>query len=865
MSSLLYRALLTLLPRRFTSRDRAEMWEAYDERVTAAARSGRLALLRVGTAEVMDLATAVAREHLSGSVDTVAQDVRMGVRSLRRTPLVTAMAALSLALGIGATTSLFSVIDVWLWRPLPVPNQDRLLHVSLANRDKGWHGLFLSLRDFEDFREAARTVDLAVYRRIGASLATQGTTEDITTVRGSANLLPILGVEPALGRGFRPDEELAGTPGTALLTDAFWRSAWDADPSVLGRSVVIDGEPYTIVGVLPPRSTLPGMEADIWVPLRLTGAETRHNHSWQALGLPKAGTGLTVVARDLDAVATHIAERDPDAGFTDTDVGLFHDWYYSGSFRQGSYALGLSVLFVLLIACVNIANLLLARGTGRTHEMAVRSAIGAGRLRVVRQLLTENVILAVLGGLAGVGVAWVGIHLLVDVVFPPGEVPGLEYMRLDGRALAATATLTVVSALVFGLVPSLRTSRVDLRARLVEGRGTTGTEGGRLGRALVVGEIGMAVALLATTALVIRSVASMHRVDMGFRTDDALTFAVSLPATSYPDPAAVRTFHAELTSRIRALPGVAAVGSNTTPPIGGFSSTSYTVRDPASGDVRDRGAWYRQSSSGYLRTMGMRLAAGRWFDDDLDLPGGPRVAVVSRPVVQQDWGGDADAVGRTLTIADATYEIVGVADVGRMMGPQQPSPPVIFVSATQVPSGSMYYVVDAGSDRAAAVAGIRAQLRQLDPLVPVGQVSTLRQKLRESLEPEIVVIEILGTLGGLAMVLTLVGVYGVVAHSVGRRAREFGLRAALGADASAILRLVLGRSGRLTAVGVTAGLLIAVGLGKLLSAVLVGVHPFDAAALGATAVFMTLAAGAASWLPARRAARLDPARSLQDG
>jgi ABC-type antimicrobial peptide transport system permease subunit len=261
----------------------------------------------------------------------------------------------------------------------------------------------------------------------------------------------------------------------------------------------------------------------------------------------------------------------------------------------------------------------------------------------------------------------------------------------------------------------------------------------------------------------------------------------------------------------------------------------------------------------------MRLAAGRWFDDDLDLPGGPRVAVVSRPVVQQDWGGDADAVGRTLTIADATYEIVGVADVGRMMGPQQPSPPVIFVSATQVPSGSMYYVVDAGSDRAAAVAGIRAQLRQLDPLVPVGQVSTLRQKLRESLEPEIVVIEILGTLGGLAMVLTLVGVYGVVAHSVGRRAREFGLRAALGADASAILRLVLGRGGRLTAVGVTAGLLIAVGLGKLLSAVLVGVHPFDAAALGATAVFMTLAAGAASWLPARRAARLDPARSLQDG
>jgi putative ABC transport system permease protein len=815
-------------------------------------------------AEVTDLAVALVREHLGGSMDATVQDVKVGVRSLRRTPMVTAMAVLSLALGIGATTALFSALDVWLWRPLPVPNQSRLVHIGLSHRERGWQNLSLSLADFKDFREAARTVDLAVYRRIGASLSTGGTAEEVTTIRGSANLPTVLGVRPALGRAFRPDEEMAGTPGTALLTDAFWRTAWNADPSVLGRSLMIDGEPYTVVGVLPPRSTLPTMEADIWIPLRLTGEETRRSHSWQALGLPHPGQDLAAVQEDMETAATAIVRAHPDVDFTDADVQSLHDFYATGPFRQGTYAIGSSVLFVLLIACANIANLLLARGVGRTHEMAVRGASGAGRGRVVRQLLTENVILAAMGGLAGVGVAYVGIRLLVGFVFPP-SVQGLEYIELNGRVLTAAVVLTVASALFFGLVPSWRTSRVDLRARLADGgRGTMGAGRGRLGTALVAGEIGLAIALLATTALVVRSLLSMNRVDMGFRTDDALTFAVTLPERSYPDPGAIRTFHAALASRIGELPGVVAVGANTTPAIGGFSSESYAVGDRADGDVREHEAWLRHSSQGYLRAMGMHLVAGRWFDEQVDRPDAPAAVVVSLPLARQEWGSAAAAVGRTLSMSSTGYRVVGVADVGRLMGPQRPSPSVIFVSATQAPSRGMYYVVAVGSGGTEVAAGIRAVLRQLDPDLAMADPSTLGAEVRAALQPEVVVIEILGTLGGLALLLTLVGVYGVVAHSVARRTPEFGLRAALGADPGSILRLVLARSGWLAVGGAAGGLIVAVGLGKLLSAVLVGIRPFDALALGGTALLTVFAAGAASWVPARRAARVDPTRSLQE-
>jgi predicted permease len=820
-------------------------------------------------------------------MNTLAQDIRYALRAFAKNLGFTLAAVLSLAIGIGANTSIFSVADALLLRPLPYKNADRL--VILWNRSPG-------LNITEDWFSPAQYLDIKngnhgfeqVAIAIGGNfnLTGEGEPERVGVTRVSSNLLPMLGVSAARGRLFAPEEDSPGTAATAVLTDGMWARRYGRDPKVLGKSITINGQPYEVVGILPqsfalPREVLPLLDGteqtEIFLPLPLaaSAAQIRTNEDYNIVGKLKPGVTVPQAQAEMDTITARL-RRDypenypPNGGLTFSIVPLLEQ--VVGNVRPALLVLLGSVGFVLLIACANVANLLLARAVGRQQEIAVRTALGATRRRIVRQLLTESVLLALGGGALGTliclwSVQW--IHVLGTK-----SIPRLHDVAIDGRVLLFTVLLSVGSGILFGLVPALRVSRLDLNSTLKDAsRGSAGTSavwghGNNVRRLLVVTELALSVVLLIGAGLLIRSFARLQNVSPGFNAQNVLTFDLTMTGKKYGDKQAILNTYRQLWDRLEHVPGVSAGGGVTSLPLSqAYAWTPITVegRMPLPGE-KFLNADERVVGGYYFQAMGIPLRKGRFFSeqDDASKPG---VVLVDEFMAEQIWPRQ-DPIGKRIHIVELKSDnpwqtVVGV--VGRVKQDTLDSDPRIafYLPQTQYPTRAMTVALRSHSDPSGVLSAVKNELKNLDADLPMYDVRTMQQRVDESLARRRFSMLLLAVFAAVALALATIGIYGVMAYLVNQGTREIGIRIALGASQRNILRLVVRQGMILALAGVAIGLAGAFLLARLIRNLLFGVQATDPVTFVGIAFLLGLVALLASYIPARRAARVDPLVALR--
>lgn len=814
------------------------------------------------------------------------QDLRYGLRSLYRQPLFTAVAVLVLGLGIGANTAVFSVINAVLLRPLPYPDPDRIVLMREATKlfDFG----SVSLPNYLDWRAAQRSfTDLSIYTGTTYNLAMARAAdvdapERVHAVRASANYLSVLGIHPVLGRDLTEADDVPGSGRVALISDSLWRRHFHADPKVISQhpSIMLDSQSYEIVGVLPPTLTYP-RRAEVLTPL--AGArkdpETmrRDNHpGFSVLGRLRENVTLDAARDNLSAIAKELERRYPDSN---TGRGIKAKRLLEanvGSYRHALYLLLGAVGCVLLIACANVANLQLARAAGRTRELAVRAALGAGRGRLVRQLLTESTVLGLLGGALGVLLALWALDTIVALA-PPG-VPRFQGIRLDWTALGFAAVTALGTGLLVGVWPAWRISGIATMAvALHEGNARGGTGGASRVRArsmLVVVQVAMAVVLLAGAGLALRSFWGLQSLPLGFRPEGVLTVAISLPGVRYKQEKA-GLFFDELLARVRALPGVAAAATGVNTPFDGneWDSGVHITGTPPDAPGDSPSAEMNYVSPDYFKVMGMPIRAGRDFDGR-EVFGKPKSVIVDESFVRKFFPGQ-DPLGKSVD-DDQTNEsnpppmtIVGVVPRTRndMPGERSFLDEIVqmHLASAQSEVGDRRLMVRVVSgDPKRLIEPIRQAVLTIDPEIPIAEAATLEESIAESMTSQRLTMTLLGTFAVLALVLATLGLYGVMALSVTQRTRELGIRLALGAPRTSVLGLVLRQGVTLVGVGLAVGIVCAWAAGRLLSSVLYGVGGSDPVTLGTVSSVLAGAALLACWLPARRATRVDPLVALRE-
>ena len=802
---------------------------------------------------------------------TFFQDLRYAARSLAKSPGFALAAILTLALGIGANTAVFSLVRGVLLRALPFPRAERLVAVHEANLSKSSEPIPASPPNFLDW-EAQNAVfsALGAYTAVDVALAEIGEPEQLHATAVTPGFFSALGVAPLHGRTFTAAETVPGRESVAVLSHALWTRRFGGDPGRIGRTVRLNGATYTAVGVMPPGFRFPESDADLWIPLAF-GPEIgtqRGAHYLEVVGRLKDGATLSQARTEIEGIAARLRAQyhATNEGYGASVIPLRDDLV--GPIRPTLALLLGAVGFVTLLACANVANLLLIRASRRGAEMAIRTALGAGRARLVRQLLTESLVLAAAGTAAGLVVAAAAVDAIVR--YAPADVPRLGEVRIDAGVLAFTAAWTLVCAFLFGLAPALgavRTQPMDtLRgagADRVSGRGAS-----RLRRLLVVGQIGITLLLLTGAGLLARSLARLSGVDPGFRAESALTFALSLPEARYPDEARVGAFTEALLARIRALPGVRETGAIFGLPLTGMSfSSSFRVAGRPADPANEPSAQLRVASRDYFRAAGIPLHAGRLFEPS-DTRGSPLVILVSRAAARKFWPA-GDALGQRVRfgarpgVTRLEGEIVGVVgdvrDGGLALGPT----PEFYGCLEQAPVGYFNVVVRTAAPPALFASLVRREVRALDPELPVTGLGTLEDVVRRSVAGRRFPMLLLLAFASLALLLSSVGIYGVTAYAVSQRTREIGIRLALGADGRRIRRLVLREGLRLALGGLAAGLAAALALTRLLAGLLFEVRPADPPTYLGTALLLLGVALAACWIPARRASRLDPSNALR--
>ena len=822
-------------------------------------------------------------------LQTLLHDLRYGLASLARTPGFTIAAVLSLAIGVGVNTSIYSVASALLLRPLPYAEPDRL--TILWNRSPGL-GItedWFSTAQYFDIRGGQQSFE-QVAIAIGGNYNLTGDGGEplrIGTVRVSSELLPMLGVRPQLGRLFTADEDRAGAPGTALLGYGTWMRRYGGDPSVVGRKVILNGLPYEVVGVLPssfslPREVLPTLggaeDAEIMIPLPLAAdAPTiRTAEDYNIVARLKPGVSVSQAQAELDALTANL-RRDhpsfypPNSGLTFSVVPLHEQ--VVGSVRPALLVLWGSVGFVLLIACANVANLLLSRSVARQNEMAVRAALGASRGRVVRQLLVESLVLAVMGAVGAVVLAYLSLEWIRAL--GAASVPRIGEIALNGEVLLFTLAISLVSGLLFGLAPALRLSRVDLRANLADAsRGSAGAQsvwasGGNLRRLLVTAELALAVALLIGAGLLIRSFAHLLDVPPGFNPANVLTLEVTLTGRKYADAASLAETYRRLWERLHALPGVTAAGGVTSLPLSQmFAWGPITVegRTPPAGEEFIN-ADMRMVGGAYFRAMEIPLIKGRWFDER-DIPSNPRVTIVDERMAGDLWPGE-DPIGKRLRTGGLTsttpwITVIGVAGRVKQYTLDGDSRIAMYLPETQFARRAMNVVLRSESSPAVLTAGVRSVIRELDPDLPIYNVRTMAERVDESLAERRFAMQLLTLFAAVALGLATIGIYGVIAYLVSQGTRELGIRLALGATPTAVVWLVARHTVVIAVVGVTSGVLLAFGLTRFMQSLLFNVHPADPVTFATIAAGLAAVALAAGYIPARRAGRIDPVESLRN-
>ena len=808
------------------------------------------------------------------------QDLRHGVRALANRPGFTAVAVLTLGLGIAANTTIYTLINAAFLRPLPFRDADRVVAVHERRTENAGSGN-VSGHEYAAWRERNRTFEsLAIYEYAHRVLTGRSEPAAVTALAVSANFFDAIGIEPMLGRGFVAGEDV-GPHDVVILSEEMWRSRFAADRAVLGRNIVLDERAYTVIGVTP---ALGKLALDLWLPLDVPAEVQRvGRHGTLVVGRLRDGVSLDAAQRDLDRISRETEHEYPEAS---TGHGARVETLRAGivedARKPAAIALG-AVAFVLLIACANVAHLLLTRAAGRQREIAVRAALGAGRLRLMRQLLAESITLSLAGGLLGVLVASWLADLLPRI--EALEFPRIDALAVDWRVLSATFLVAVVTGILSGIVPALRGSRPQLHLWLSESTRSTSGVSGRLGELFAVTQIALAVVLVVGAMLMIQTVVRLLRVDPGFATEQVLAIPIAFPPAQYRDPAQQRMIYNELTERVRHVAGVQAVGLTSHVPLRPADDWSPLAiegqPEPSPGNVP--AAALRVVNTDYFRTMDIEVLEGRHFADSdarlalplmryyeqqpyparFDEPQPIPVAIVSEELARRHWPGQSPLGRRVRVLESPWLTVIGVVDDALHTALNAPPAPTIYLLDQQEPRTALIMMVRTNGEPALLTSAIRTAVRATSGSVPLDQITTMDAVLWSSVAQPRFLAGALGVFAAVALLLSMIGTYGVVSYAVAQRTREFGIRSALGASAGDVLRLVLGRAVRLTALGIAIGWFGAFALTQSLSALLFDIQPRDPLTLAATATLLAAVSLLASYLPARRALRVDPLVALR--
>ena len=821
-------------------------------------------------------------------MNTLAKDVAYAVRMLAKSPGFTLVAILSLAIGIGANTSIFSILDALLLRPLPYKDAGRL--VILWNRSPG-------LNITEDWFSTAQYFDIKtghhgfeqVAIAIGGNdnLITRGEPERVGTIRISSNLLPMLGQSATIGRTFSADEDSPGKPATAVLSYGMWVRHYGADPRMIGQSIMLNGLPYEVVGIMPssfslPREVLPTLygaeQADILLPLPLAAnaAQNRDHEDYNIMGKLKPGVSTAQAQAEMDTITARLRHDypqlyPPNGDLTFGIVPLLEQ--VVGNVRPALFVLLGAVGFVLVIACANVANLLLARAVVRQKEIAVRTALGASRWRIVQQLLTESILISLCGGALGVLFAFWSLHWIK--ILGPKSVPRIHDIGINSAVLLFTFLLSLASGTLFGLAPALRISRISVNVTLQDAsRGSAGTSavwgrGNNLRRLLVVAELALCVIVLIGAGLLIRSFARLQDVSPGFNAKKVLTMELTLTGPKYKDPQAVLATYRDLWNRIEALPGVTAAGAITALPLSQmFEWGPITVEDR----VLPPGEKFINAdqhivSGHYFPAMGIPLRLGRFFNEQ-DNTTNPKVVIVDEYMARQLWP-DQDPIGKRIHYGgigdnEPWETVVGVVGRVKQYTLDADSRIALYRPQTQYPARALNVVMRTGADPSALTSAIKQQIRAMDSDLPLYKVRTMEQRVEESLARRRFSMLLLTLFACVALALATIGTYGVMAYLVNQGTREIGIRIALGASQMGIVRLVVWKGMALALCGVAVGLAGAFALSRLMRSLLFGVSPVDPLTFVAISLLLALVTLLASYIQAHRAAHIDPIVSLRD-
>jgi putative ABC transport system permease protein len=806
-------------------------------------------------------------------MDTLLQDIRYAARKLVRTPGFAVIALLTLALAIGANTAIFSVVYGVALKPLPFRQPDQLIRLTGVRKNGR---MPLSPLDYLDYKAQAKSLSsVFAYTDFDANLTGGPEPERLRGDAVSASFWSTLGVPPALGRGFTPNEDDTSAPKVMVISDALWRRRFGADPRVIGRVVMLDGAPTTIVGVAPQNFNYPD-KPDVWTPLTFAPiylqADNRGAHYLGAVGRVAPGISVAQADQEVRGIAQRLEKLYPESNTGMAGAAIPLQKYMVGNdLQQKLYVLLAAVGFVLLIACANVANLLLVRASGREAEIAVRSALGAGRWRIVRQLVIESIVLSLVGGALGALLAVWGVDLLVSL--GPSSVPRLSEVTVDGRVLGFTASIAIATGLLFGIVPALHAARSDVGGVLKDGARSVGARrgAGRLRGMLVLGVMAMAVVLLIGAGLLVRSFDRLLAVDPGFRAERVMTFSITATSTKYGKQADLRTLTTAVIDRMKAVPGVQSVSIvDYLPMSGSFSRTSVhldgTPPDPP-GERKITSI--HLVAPDYFATMGIPLIRGRDFST-VDRSGAPIAVIVNEEFVRRYFDGQ-DAIGKRVTTGFGTDTsdgpggeievggpIVGIVKNVKADGLTSDVLPQTYFAAEQTTTSQFSVLLRTTASPTTVATAVRRQMRALDPDLPLYGLRQLSEVVSQSVSQPRFYTILLSLFAGIALTLAAVGIYGVISYAVSQRTRELGIRIALGASAREVVRHVLAQGLVLTLGGLAVGLTAAVWASRALSSFLFGIEPLDMTTYFAVAVVLSAVAVIACLVPARRASRVDP-------
>jgi predicted permease len=809
-------------------------------------------------------------------VELTLDDVRYALRQLWANPTFALVMILTLALSIGANSAIFSVIDGVLLKGLPYAQPDRIVRLFLSSTE--FPKFPLNPWDFLDFRARNRSFEsMAAFTRGDLQLSGDGEPIHLNGFRITASYFHVLGVHPQIGREFDFQAEIPGNGLQAVISDRLWRARFGADPKIVGRKITLNMQPFTVIGVMPAGTEHPGNvyhavaygdSVDVWSPFSFEGnSNQRGSHFTEGMARLKPGVTVEQAREDINTVMAQVEKEHNGSGWSVLVIPLYSE--VVGAKRQMLLVLLGAVGIVLLIACANAANLLLARASARQREIAVRLALGAPRLRVVRQLLTESLLLSLAGGVLGLAMAFGGVRVLVALL--PADFPRAQDIHVSMPVLAFTLVISLLTGVLFGLAPAMQAARTDPKQGLQQNArtATAGRHQNRLRNVLVIAEVSLACVLLIGAGLMLRTFLNLLHLDAGFRQDHVLTASLSLPHARYKEDAQTAQFYKRLTASLSELPGVQSAGAGSDLPWTGYDENAggFLIEGKKAAPNQDFHARYHMATPGYFAAMGIPLLEGRWFTDG-DKKGAPTALIINRAMARKYWPGE-DVIGRRISFDDNPKKdddwmrIVGVAGDVKDQANSPAAEPAFWWSEYQMAQPDMSVVIRTQSDPRQAADGLRDAVHALDPELAVADVKLMNQVADASVSTPRFTFVLVGLFAGLAILLAAIGAYGVIAYSVTQRIPEFGLRVALGAQRGDLLRMVLAQSARLAIPGIVVGLVLALSLGRILQTLLYGVRPADPLILASVTLMVLIVSMLASYAPARRASRADPMTTLR--